>query len=224
MYIHANMQGSGTLLLALDGLVVGLVVEADTEQGWLRRYDTRGLRLETRPAPPPVPDQPRVSSLACFDFEAARAHGDEYRRKVAACPIVLAEGAVDFVGDTATDPDWMIAQRMAAIRIKRGLPIDAAHAANAGSATASVLERLAARIRSEAVTVSNLRQFRGSDRLPLPDDTCRYVPTGAYELHVSYASAMETQAHKKAVESWARDNPDLVPLYVNAVSDEKKAP
>ena len=137
MYIHADMPGSGTLLLALDGVVVDLVVEADTRKGWLRRFDTKELDLVSTWSP----TSSTVENLA--RLEAVR----ERAQRIARCPIVRVEGKVDFVGDTAADPDWMISQRLAAIRIRHGLPIDVSVGHDTSGMAASVLERLAAQQR-----------------------------------------------------------------------------
>ena len=107
MHIHADMRGSGTLLLALDGVLVGLVVEADTVEGWVHRYDTTktDLHLPRTAAELAEPDAIRTKQ--------------ELQARLMACPIVRIEGKVDFIGDTATDADWMIAQRLAAVQIGR---------------------------------------------------------------------------------------------------------
>jgi len=222
MYIHADMRGSGTLLLALDGVPVGLVVEADTLEGWVRRYDTRQLDYAvlsgavaglTTKGPPPT------GSVASLDVEAVSdAHAD-YRRRVATCPIVRVEGKVDFVGDTATDPDWMIAQRLAAVRIRHGLPIDVSIAHDTGGMVASVLERLAAQLRVGAMAATNVGQTRSTDRFPLPDDKWRFQPTGRMRVSVDYESPDAVRAHEDAKTAWSREHPELVPEYVRRLAE-----
>ncbi len=204
MYIHADMRGSGTLLLALDGVPVGLVVEADTLEGWVRRYDTRGMLA-------PVLEP---GSLVPADEQHA-----EYRRKVAACPIVRIEGKVDFIGDTATDPDWMISQRLAAVRIRHGLPIDVSVAHDTSGMVASVLERLAAQLRGGSMAAVNLGQTRTSDRFPLPDGRWRFQPTGCMNLSVDYESPDAVKAHEAAKLDWARQHPGLVAEHVRSLTE-----
>lgn len=207
MYVHADMPGSGTLLLALDGILVGLVVEADTRAGWLRRYDTReaGLRL------------PRTSAELA-EPGAVRSKEDLAARLMS-CPIVRMEGKVDFVGDTATDPDWMISQRLAAIRIRHGLPIDVSVAHDTGGMVASVLERLAAQLRLESMVVANLGQSRACDRLPLPDGRCQHLPTGRMSLSVEYEAPDAVRAHETAKAEWARRHPELVADHVRSLAE-----
>lgn len=222
MYIHADMPGSGTLLIALDGVPVGLVVEADTREGWLRRYDTRQLDYNalsgtvvgsTMKGPPPT------GSVANFDTESVEAGHAEYQRRVAACPVVRIEGKVDFVGDTATDPDWMIAQRLAAVRIRHGLPIDVSVAHDTGGMMASVLERLAAQLRRGSMVVVNFQQTRTADKFPLPDDRYQYLPTGRMSLSVDFESPAVARDHESAKADWARQHPELVAEYVRSLTE-----
>lgn len=226
MYIHADMPGSGTLLLALDGVLVGLVVEADTKAGWLRRYDTReldcsGLVGDLTPAG--LTSLPRktgsVESVDAWNSEAVGIVQAEYRRRVAACPIVRVEGKVDVVGDTSTDPDWMISQRLAAVRIRHGLPIDVSVAHDTSGMVASVLERLAAQLRRGSMTAVNLHQSRIADRLPLPDDRCQHVPTGCMSLSVEYESPDAVQSYETAKAEWARRHPELVAEHVRSLTE-----
>jgi hypothetical protein len=225
MYIHADMPGSGTLLLALDGVPVGLVVEADTCGGWLRRYDTRGLVCDTlvgtvveSGAPGPRPTG-SVANLADWDPTAAETAHVEHRRRVAACPIVRVEGKVDFVGDTATDPDWMISQRLAAVRIRHGLPIDVSVAHDTGGMVASVLERLAAQLRDGSMVAVNLGQTRTSDRFPLPDGRWQFQPTGRMSLSVDYESPDVVRSHETAKADWARRHPELIAEHVRSLTE-----
>lgn len=222
MYVHADMPGSGTLLLALDGIPVGLVVEADTGAGWLRRYDTRRLQYDILTGVIAGPDAPvpRPSgSVAGLDVSSANEDHAEYRRRVMACPIERVEGKVDFVGDTATDPDWMISQRLAAIRIRHGLPIDVSVTHDTGGMMASVLERLAAQLRRGSMVVANLAQSRACDRLPLPDDCHRYLPTGRMSLSVEYESPDAVAAYETTKAEWARQHPELVAEYVRGLAE-----
>lgn len=209
MYIHADMPGSGTLLLALDGVPVGLVVEADTGAGWLRRYDTREANLRL----------PRTDA-ELSEADAVKSKQDMLDRLVR-CPIVREEGKVDFVGDTATDPDWMISQRMAAIRIRHGLPIDVSVTHDTGGMVASVLERLAAQLRCGSMTAVNFSQSRASDKLPLPDDRYQYLPTGRMSLSVEYESPDAVGAYETARTEWARQHPELVAEHVRSLTEGK---
>lgn len=209
MYIHADMSGSGTLLLALDGVPVGLVVEADTREGWLRRYDTR--ELDIAPTWPPTPPEAEDSEWA--------KKAEERGRRIARCPIVRIEGKVDFVGDTATDPDWMIAQRLAAVRIRHGLPIDVSVAHDTSGMVASVLERLAAQLRKGSMVATNIRQSRASERLLLPDDRCQHLPTGRMSLSVEYESPDAVGAYETAKTDWARRHPELVAEHVRSLTE-----
>lgn len=223
MYVHADMPGSGTLLLALDGVLVGLVVEADTAAGWLRRYDTRGLDLpawKSGQAGTPTSQPTRsAATLESFDFEAARAGAEERARRVAACPIVRVEGKVDFVGDTATDPDWMISQRMAAIRIRHGLPIDVSVTHDTGGMVASVLERLAAQLRLGSMMIVDFGQRREVDKFPLPDDRWQLQPTGRMSLSVEYESPDAVRSYEATRVEWARLHPDLVAEHVRSLTE-----
>lgn len=207
MYVHADMPGSGTLLLALDGVLVGLVVEADTREGWLRRYDTREANLRL----------PRTDA-ELSEADAVKSKQDMLDRLVR-CLIVREEGKVDFVGDTATDPDWMISQRMAAIRIRHGLPIDVSVTHDTGGMVASVLERLAAQLRRGSMVAANLSQSRACDRLPLPDDRCQHVPTGRMSLSVEYESPDAVRSYETTKAEWARQNPELVAEYVRSLAE-----
>jgi len=183
------------MLLALDGVPVGYVVEADTTRGWIRRLDTRALDVD--------PSMPA-----------------EYRaRCVAECPVVRVEGTVDYIGDSATDPHWMIAQRWAAVRIKHGLPIDASVAHDTGSAVAAVLERLASQIRSGQVTVTAMHQSRKFETLPLPEDLDRRVPTGALDLTVSYEMIDAASRFDAQKASWAREHPEMVAAHVRTLTE-----
>lgn len=217
MYIHADMRGSGTLLLALDGVPVGLVVEADTLEGWIRRYDTRGLVVNTTPSVPSseLPSTGSVASLADWRPPSEEAIA-EYRRRVAACPIVRIEGKVDFIGDTATDPDWMISQRLAAVRIRHGLPIDVSVAHDTSGMVASVLERLASQLRLGSMVATHVGQSRDCDNFPLPDNKCKFEPTGHMHLSVNYHSPDDVRAYEDAKTAWAQANPDLVAEYVQS--------
>lgn len=222
MYIHADMRGSGTLLLALDGALVGLVVEADTTEGWLRRYDTRGLQCPPLTGAIVEPDAstlPPVGSVAASGAEAVSSAHADYRRRVASCPIVRVEGKVDFVGDTATDPDWMISQRLAAVRIRHGLPIDASVAHDTSGMVASVLERLAAQLRSGTRLAVSIRQSRDAERFPLPDDKVQYVPTGRMSMSVDYQFPDSVRAYETAKADWARRHPELVAEHVRRLTE-----
>jgi len=217
------MPGSGTLLLALDGVLVGLVVEADTQAGWLRRYDTRGLDysiLSGDLIPEGLTSLPRkTSSVASWDAEAPSAAHDEYRRRVAACPIVRVEGKVDFVGDIATDPNWMIVQRLAAVRIRHGLPIDVSVAHDTSGMAASVLGRLAAQLRGGSVITVNLGQTRALDKFPLPDGGWQFQPTGRMSLSVDYESPDVARAHESVKAEWSRRHPELVAEHVRGLAE-----
>lgn len=204
MYIHADMRGVGTLLLALDGVLIGLVVEADTQEGWVRRYDTRDVLAPVLEPGSTVPADERHA---------------EYRKRVAECPIVRVEGKVNFVGDTATDPDWMIAQRLVAIRIWHGLPIDASLAHDTSGMVASVLERLASQLRSGSMAATNLSMSCSTEPFPLPDDKVQYVRTGATRMGVDYVSTEGLAAYETAKAEWARANPDLVAGHVRSLSE-----
>jgi hypothetical protein len=189
------------LLLALDGVPVGLVVEADTVAGWLRRYDTRGIEDVARGGPPVTGD------------------AGERARRIAACPIVRLEGKVDFIGDTATDPDWMIAQRLVAVRIRHGLPIDSSLAHDTGGMMASVLERLASQLRSGSMTVTDLRMSCSSEPFPLPGGQVRHVRTGEMRLGIDYASIDGVREYEAAKAAWAKENPDLVAEHVRSLAE-----
>ncbi len=204
MYVHADMRGSGTLLLALDGVLVGLVVEADTSEGWLRRYDTRELALV-----------PTVGAGDC-DWKMK---AEERSRRIAKCPIVRVEGKVDFVGDTATDPDWMISQRLAAVRIRHGLPIDVSVAHDTSGMAASILERLAAQLRLGSMVAVDVRQSRDAERFLLPDDKTQYVPTGRMSLSVNYESPDAARAHEAAKADWSRRHPELVADHIRSLTE-----
>lgn len=221
MYIHADMQGSGTLLLALDGVLVGLVVEADTREGWVRRYDTRQLQYDVHTgmvAGPTTKATRSAGSLADWKSFSVEAQ-DEYRSRITACPIVRVEGKVDFVGDTATDPDWMIAQRLAAVRIRHGLPIDVSVAHDISGVVASVLERLAAQLRSGSMVATNFGQTRAIDRFPIPDDKYQFQPTGCMRVSVDYEIPSVVRAHEEAKAVWSREHPELVPEYVRRCTE-----
>jgi hypothetical protein len=207
MYIHADMRGVGTLLLALDGVPIGLVVEADTLEGWVRRYDTTraDLHLPQTVAEMSEPDALRTKQ--------------EFQARLISCPIVRIEGKVDFVGDTATDPDWMIAQRLTAVRIRHGLPIDASLAHDTSGMVASVLERLASQLRSGSMAATNLSMSCSSESFPLPDDKVQYVRTGAMRMGVDYVSTDGASAYETAKAAWARDNPGLVADHVRSLSE-----
>lgn len=207
MYVHADMPGSGTLLLALDGVLVVLVVEADTREGWLRRYDTREADLRL----------PRTSA-ELSEADAVKSKQDTLDRLVR-CPIVRMEGKVDFVGDTATDPDWMIAQRLAAVRIRHGLPIDVSVTHDTGGMVASVLERLAARVRLGSMVVVNFCQSRACDKLPLLDGRWQLQPTGRMSLSVEYEAPDAVKAYETAKTEWARQHPELVAEYVRSLTE-----
>jgi hypothetical protein len=207
MYIHADMPGSGTLLLALDGVVVGLVVEADTRGGWLRRYDTREADLR-------LPQ----TNAELSEADVVKSKQDVADRLVR-CPIVRMEGKVDFIGDTATDPDWMISQRLAAVRIRHGLPIDVSVAHDTGGMVASVLERLAAQLRDGSMVAVNLGQTRTSDRFPLPDGRWQFQPTGRMSLSVDYESPDTVRSHETAKADWARRHPELVAEHVRSLTE-----
>jgi hypothetical protein len=217
MHIHADMRGVGTLLLALDGVPVGLVVEADTQEGWLRRYDTRGLEVHTLPEGASAKPSAPPSSLASYASAAANDAHAEYRRRVAECPVVRVEGKVDFIGDTATDPDWMIAQRLVAVRIRHGLPIDESLAHDTSGMVASVLERLASQLRSGSMAATNLSMSCSAEPFPLPDDKVRYVKTGSMCMNVAYVSTGGVEAYETAKTEWARENPDLVAGHVRSL-------
>ncbi len=209
MYIHADMRGVRTLLLALDGVPVGLVVEADTAEGWVRRYDTRDLD-----------EDPRWKSAATGDEDPDwKRKAEERGRRVAAGPIVRIEGKVDFVGDTATDPAWMIEQRLTAIRIRHGLPIDTTVAHDTSSMAASVLERLASQLRSGSMVASSLGMTRAAEHFPLPEDKVKYVQTGAVQLVVDYASVDGVRAYEDAKAVWVKENPDLVAEHVRSLTE-----
>ncbi len=213
------------MLLALDGVPVGLVVEADTSEGWVRRYDTRWLEYDVHTGaiagPTTRPPKPTgsIASLDSFDSEAVSENHVEYRRKVAACPIVRVEGKVDFIGDTATDPDWMIAQRLAAVRIRHSLPIDVSVAHDTSGMVASVLERLAAQLRIGTLVATNLGQTRSVDQFPIPDDKWRFQPTGRMRVSVDYESPAAVRAHEDAKTAWSREHPELVPEYVRRCTE-----
>jgi hypothetical protein len=211
MYIHADMRGSGTLLLALDGVPVGLVVEADTLEGWVRRYDTRGLEDDLR----------RGSAAAGKEYPDWKQKAEDRGRRIAACPIVRMEGKVDFIGDTATDPDWMIAQRLAAVRIRHGLPIDVSIAHDTGGMAASVLERLAAQLRKGSLVATNLGQTQSADRFPLPEGKMQHVQTGRMRVSVDYESPDAVRAHEDAKTAWSREHPERVPEYVKRLAEGK---
>lgn len=204
MYIHADMRGVGTLLLALDGVPIGLVIEADTLEGWVRRYDTRGILAPVLEPGSVVPADDRHV---------------EYRKRVIECPIVRIEGKVDFVGDTATDPDWMISQRLTAVRIRHGLPIDTTMAHDTSGMVASVLERLASQLRSGSMVATSLSMSCSTEPFPLPDDKVQHVRTGATRMGVDYASTEGVSAYETAKAAWARDNPDLVAGHVKSLSE-----
>jgi len=216
------MRGSGTLLLALDGVPVGLVVEADTLEGWVRRFDTRQLNYDVLSGTvmgPTTKGPPPTGSVADLGVEAVSDSHAEYRRRVAACPIVRVEGKVDFIGDTATDPDWMIAQRLAAVRIRHGLSIDVSVAHSTGGMIASVLERLAAQLRTGALVATNVGQNRTIDRFPIPDDKWRFQPTGRMRVSVDYESPDAVRAHEDVKTAWSREHPGLVPEYVRRCTE-----
>lgn len=207
MYIHADMRGVGTLLLALDGVPVGLVVEADTLEGWVRRYDTTraDLHLPKDAAEMSRPDAIRTKQ--------------EFQARLMSCPIVRTEGRIDYVGDSATDPDWMIAQRLVAIRIRHGLPIDASLAHDTSGMVASVLERLASQLRSGSMSAVSLSMSGSTEPFPLPGDRVQHVRTGAARLGVDYVSVEGAAAYETSKAAWARDNPDLVAGHVRSLSE-----
>ena len=174
MYIDMNTRGSETLLIALDGLPIGGVVEADTAVGYVVRYKRATVETE------------RV------------------------------EGAVDFVGDTSTDPDWMIAQRLAAIRQRLKLP-PAEVPPLLSEGTPLILEQLAARLRlgeAEVLSVGCSCPARS-----FPDGALR--PTGRVELRITYDLVATRSEFQEFEARWCRLNPDLVPEYVRSVSDEE---
>lgn len=223
MYIHADMRGVGTLLLALDGVLIGLVVEADTLEGWVRRYDTRALNYSVTHGdllPVGVASlPPKTSSVASQNTETIGDGHAEYRKRVAACPIVRVEGKVDFVGDTATDPDWMIAQRLAAVRARHGLPIDVSVSHETSGVAALVLERLAAKLRMGSMVATDIGQTRTVDKFPIPDDKWQFQPTGRWGLSVSYGSPEAIQAYETAKAAWALEHPESVPEYVKRCTE-----
>lgn len=222
MYIHADMPGSGTLLLALDGIPVSLVVEADTCGGWLRRYDTRSLicvPLTGTVATPDTPDRVSTGSMAGIDTEAVNAGHVEFRCRVASCPIVRVEGRVDFIGDAATDPAWMISQRLAAIRVRHGLPTDAVASHDTSSMVALVLERLASQLRCESMVAINLRQSKASDKFPMPDGQVQCHPTGRMNLSIDYESPDAVRLYEAAKNHWARQNPELLAEHVRSATE-----
>lgn len=222
MYIHADMRGSGTILLALDGVPVGLVVEADTLEGWVRRFDTRQLNYDVLSGTimgPTTKGPPPTGSVADLDVEAVSDSHAEYRRRVAACPIVRMEGKVDFIGDTATDPDWMIAQRLAAVRIRHGLPIDVSVTHDTSGLAAAVLERLAAQLRAGLEVATNIGQTRPIDKFPVPDDKWQFQPTGRMRMFVDYESPDAVRVYEQAKSAWSREHPDLVPEYVQRCTE-----
>ncbi len=198
MYIHANMPGSETLLIALNGVLVGMVVEADTCKGWVRYYDVHRFG--------------RGTGNTEVDADS----------RTAVYPIVYTEGKVDFVGDTATDPSWMISQRLAAIRIKHGLPIDASITHDTSSAMmAWVLERLAAQLRSGSVVAINLGQSKVYDRFPLPNGQWQSQPTGRMNLSLDYESPSAAKMHETTKVDWACQYPELAAEHVQNFAEEE---
>lgn len=203
MYIHANMPGSETMLIARDGVLVGMVVEADTCKGWVRYYDIHRFGRGT-------------GNTADWNTEA---NADS---RTAVYPIVYAEGEVDFVGDTATDPSWMIAQRLAAIRIKHGLPIDVSITHDTSSTMmAWVLERLAAQLRSGTMVAVNLGQSKVYDRFPLPNGKWQSQPTGRMNLSLDYESPSAAKMHETTKVDWACQYPELAADHVQDFAEEK---
>lgn len=224
MYIHADMRGSGTLLFALDGVLVGLVVEADTLEGWVRRYDTRQLDYDVLNGAivgPTTKGPTPTGSVANLDTETVSEGHADYRRRVAACPIVRVEGKVDFIGDTATDPVWMIAQRLAAVRIRHGLPIGVSIAHDIDAMFASALERLASQLRSGAMVATNFGQTRPAVKFPIPGDKWRFKPTGRMRIFIDYESPDAVRAYEAAKTAWSLEHPELVPEYVGLCSESE---
>lgn len=176
MYINSSMRSVDTILLTLDGVLIGCVAEADTKEGWVRQIDI---------------NQP-------------------------GCPIIKREGKVDYVGDTSTDPDWMIAQRMAAIRIHRGLSFDLDQGRDTNTATAMMLEYAASQIRSGEVVISHVSRSVLADPFPLPEGSTKYISNGKNHLGVDFVNVEVAKRFSAEKAQWARENPTLVAEHVRS--------
>jgi hypothetical protein len=219
MYINADMRGASTILLALDGVLVGLIVEADTQEGWMRRYDTRQLDydvLSGNVAGITARVPASNGSFASFDFVAVTEAHAAYCQRLTTCPVTRTEGKVDFVGDTATDPDWMIAQRMVAIRHKLGMKPWLEPPLRMEGVVPGLLEWTAVRLRTGELAYANMQQSRKCDQFPLPDGSVRPIHNGRGSLAVDFVDVAVQKDYEVAKAKWAVENPDLVPEYVRS--------
>lgn len=118
--MHFDSSMPPTTLLALDGELIGCVIEADTTDGYVIQgiYEQRFRPAEPRDVAPgptrlsdwrPSTDRPNGGQLASTVVDT----GEKIYKK----------GRVDFIGDSAKDDQRVLYDRLNKIRTELGLPL-----------------------------------------------------------------------------------------------------